>query len=266
MISLEDITCPISLQIFNDPVIVEDGNVYEREKIEEWLTTNSTSPATNTQISKKVYPAIIIKNMVNKYLLLNPDKKQNQYKLRIKVDTQFLNKFPSKSYDEQTNLIDTISEQNEFKTLVFHIFEKCSFNIIKYLVDNYEYVLNFKDFRNSKPIHKACIYQNYECIEYLINKKTDLNCENNDKWRPIHLACKYQKYECIKLFIDQNVELNCISKNLTKPIHYIFNFQNYDSIKLLLNTNKFDSISTSEKIKYINLNPNKDDIYNKMFI
>ena len=38
--------CPITNEIFIDPVIAEDGHTYERKAITDWLQKNSISPLT----------------------------------------------------------------------------------------------------------------------------------------------------------------------------------------------------------------------------
>ena len=48
-----DLTCPITLETFKDPVrLVGDrsNTVFEREAIEEWLETHSTVPTTGEEI------------------------------------------------------------------------------------------------------------------------------------------------------------------------------------------------------------------------
>lgn len=42
----DELTCPITLQIFRDPVIASDGHAYEREAIVKWILQNGTSPLT----------------------------------------------------------------------------------------------------------------------------------------------------------------------------------------------------------------------------
>ena len=39
--------CPITHQRMIDPVIASDGYTYEREAVQKWLKTKSTSPMTN---------------------------------------------------------------------------------------------------------------------------------------------------------------------------------------------------------------------------
>jgi hypothetical protein len=39
--------CPITREIMQDPVCIDDGSVYERHAIKKWFTNNETSPLTN---------------------------------------------------------------------------------------------------------------------------------------------------------------------------------------------------------------------------
>lgn len=41
-----DLVCPITLEIFRDPVKATDGHIYEREAIEKWIVDHGTSPIT----------------------------------------------------------------------------------------------------------------------------------------------------------------------------------------------------------------------------
>lgn len=43
---LEDLVCPITLELFRDPVTAADGHVYEREVITRWILEKGTSPFT----------------------------------------------------------------------------------------------------------------------------------------------------------------------------------------------------------------------------
>lgn len=42
----EDLICPITQEIFHDPVRAGDGHVYERDAITRWILQNGTSPLT----------------------------------------------------------------------------------------------------------------------------------------------------------------------------------------------------------------------------
>ncbi|CAF1258161.1 unnamed protein product [Adineta steineri] len=42
----DNLFCPITLELFRDPVIAKDGHVYEREAITKWILQHGTSPFT----------------------------------------------------------------------------------------------------------------------------------------------------------------------------------------------------------------------------
>ena len=42
----QSLICPITQEYFRDPVIAEDGRLYEREAITQWIKENGTSPFT----------------------------------------------------------------------------------------------------------------------------------------------------------------------------------------------------------------------------
>lgn len=41
-----DLICPITLELFRDPVLAEDGHLYERTAITQWINEHGTSPLT----------------------------------------------------------------------------------------------------------------------------------------------------------------------------------------------------------------------------
>ena len=49
--------CPITLELPIDPVMAEDGKIYERSAIEQWLREKRTSPSTNNTMGHRLFPA-----------------------------------------------------------------------------------------------------------------------------------------------------------------------------------------------------------------
>ena len=45
-IPADELICPITLELFRDPVRAKDGRVYEREAIVRWISQHGTSPFT----------------------------------------------------------------------------------------------------------------------------------------------------------------------------------------------------------------------------
>jgi hypothetical protein len=50
---IDELVCPITLELMVDPVVASDGRTYERAAIEEWLGGHSTSPLTNLELASK---------------------------------------------------------------------------------------------------------------------------------------------------------------------------------------------------------------------
>eukprot|EP01080_Neovahlkampfia_damariscottae_P001939 gene1939-1447_t len=64
----EEFICPITKEIMEDPVIMEDGNTYERFAIHKYLKENSTSPITKEKIiSMKLTPNHTLRKLIQNY-------------------------------------------------------------------------------------------------------------------------------------------------------------------------------------------------------
>ena len=66
----ESFLCPITLQVMNDPVLLGDGQSYERIVVEDWLENHSTSPMTNAPLTNKdIVPNIALRQMIEDWAL-----------------------------------------------------------------------------------------------------------------------------------------------------------------------------------------------------
>ena len=62
----DEFLCPIAQALPLDPVMAEDGRVYERSAISKWLAEKKTSPHTNEEMGSKLIPALQVKNMIDR--------------------------------------------------------------------------------------------------------------------------------------------------------------------------------------------------------
>ena len=61
--------CPITEELFVDPVMTCDGHSYERKAIEFWLQSHSTSPITNLNLTNKnLIQNGILKNLIKSFM------------------------------------------------------------------------------------------------------------------------------------------------------------------------------------------------------
>ncbi|CAF1447684.1 unnamed protein product [Adineta steineri] len=78
--------CPITMELFRDPVLASDGRTYEREVIEEWIRNNGTSPFTRQPLSKEeLYPNRIVKDLIEVFERLLFEK---NYQFKLDVDVK----------------------------------------------------------------------------------------------------------------------------------------------------------------------------------
>ena len=64
----EELICPITFELPVDPVTAEDGRVYERRAIEEWLARPGAprSPSTNEPMGRRLLPARQVRNAIER--------------------------------------------------------------------------------------------------------------------------------------------------------------------------------------------------------
>ncbi|XP_031407386.1 putative E3 ubiquitin-protein ligase LIN-1 isoform X2 [Punica granatum] len=72
----KDFVCPITGQIFSDPVTLETGQTYERKAIQEWLERGNTScPITRQALSASTLPKMnyVLKRLITSWSEQHPD-------------------------------------------------------------------------------------------------------------------------------------------------------------------------------------------------
>jgi len=85
-----ELVCPITFSLPVDPVTAEDGNVYERSAIEEWLKQQHKSPVTNLEMGTRLLPALRVKNMIRAMVAsgaLTGDK-VDAWKLKLEAEEE----------------------------------------------------------------------------------------------------------------------------------------------------------------------------------
>jgi len=88
--AMNEFLCPITFSLPVDPVTAEDGNVYERSAIEEWLKQQHKSPVTNLAMGTRLQPALRVKNMIRTMVAsgaLTGDK-VDAWKLKLKEEEE----------------------------------------------------------------------------------------------------------------------------------------------------------------------------------
>ncbi|CAF0915368.1 unnamed protein product [Adineta steineri] len=84
----DSLICPITFDLFRDPVVAEDGHSYEREAIINWIRANGTSPLTREPLTVgALRPNHTLKKLVDEFETASRSK-NFQFKLGVDVKTK----------------------------------------------------------------------------------------------------------------------------------------------------------------------------------
>ena len=126
----KEFLCPITLAIMKDPVIMSDGQTYERKAIEQALKESPLSPITKKPLSMKdALPNYALKSMISKYLdngenplntikIEQPQTVEKDIKTKIKTFKAEVIKDPNDKKIVFVNVSVEPEKQNSRKPLV----------------------------------------------------------------------------------------------------------------------------------------------------
>lgn len=236
----DHLKCPITDMIFLEPVVAEDGFIYEHEAILKWIRMYSDSPLTKKHLSSdRLINCIPYKKQVDGFLEKHPDYRQLQY-IPAGDDELILDYIINGQYSKLLRYNSFKADQ--LKDHFENIFHRVEYGVIDkhtigHILDNIDDI-NVKNSRQSL-IHYVCSYCPSDVtLKFL--RKPDLNLEETTSlgWRPIHSACMYGTYDTIKYLVDRGVRLEAKTSEGNRPIHLVCQKQNLkkelDSIKLLV--------------------------------
>ena len=82
----DPLQCPLTFDLFHDPVLAQDGHTYERRAIEVWIRRNGTSPLTRQPLSiEHLYPNLIVKKFIDAF---ETSTRRKRYQFTLDVDVK----------------------------------------------------------------------------------------------------------------------------------------------------------------------------------
>lgn len=273
-------TCPLSLKNIIDPVMAEDGFIYESEYIEKHFESETKSPVTHEEIGKKLIRSPRLLNIMITYYIqydkLEPGyydniinfivKSDNSIKKKLfkddkfvdylidnyKVDTGFILENYLVTYnriDKLTNAKLNINEKvvHHVCGMINYFSSSKQYNIIKLFVDH-GVDFNVRDDDGNWPVNYICSSaNNLDVIRLLLSRDVDFNVSEDDGSRPVHYICSRgnnfdagTQLDAIKLLLSHDVNFDVSEDDGTRPIHYVCS-QN----------NKLDAETQFEAIKLL---------------
>ena len=197
---IEYITCPITKQIYLEPVMAEDGHTYEKTGFIESYMLNKKSPVSNAEISANTTTNYLIKSIVDMYLHQNPDEKCKQFVKIIvpKGEQIYNNTFDYTLFDWH----EIFKLSNYDACLLYRNEEK-----MIYIIDN-SIDLEHKDSNKWTPIHYICKYSTNKVIKHIVDKGANLEVMTENKWKAIHFVCLYSTPTIIKYVRERTKDIN----------------------------------------------------------
>ena len=117
---LKDVTCPLAMHVFNDPVIASDGITYEKKYIEEYFRMNEDDPILSPITKEPLKSIILYPNQAIKSIIINlkeyidtldPAEKEKQLKKLGENAVALIDSFNPVLSEEDfiwaTNLLET---------------------------------------------------------------------------------------------------------------------------------------------------------------
>lgn len=186
MSTYTQLKCPLTGLYFSDPVVSDEGIIYERIAIEYSIKNGYIS-------NKKLIPVPIIKDIIStidsndKFYLKLPYYLFRTNFIKDLTDRNVVNLL---KYTEivLTDIFDPIKKLSvSFQLFNSDLDNKTIFHLINNSID-----YDVFDFNSMKLIHYASIYSNQDIIRFLIDdKKVSINDKDPKGNLPVHNIAKY---------------------------------------------------------------------------
>lgn len=249
---LDNITCPISNQIFLEPVIAEDNRTYEKREIQNWFKKSNKSPLTMMEIGKTLRPDTEMLNRVIKFLEEYSEETDNRYyfdnSFGANVD-EIKTLISSGNLDELLNYKDfdltyMMSNSVGFSYLFTYFVRTCKkMDVIKYVLNNAIDLHTARNMANYQEsvLHVILLYGNEELILYALNDlKLDINSITVNGYTPFYYLCRHGSEKSILAVIDIfdkngiKVDYDIMDENGTFLIHDLCMRNMINAVKALI--------------------------------
>lgn len=219
----KDIMCPITCEIFHDPVVAKDGFTYERIAIKSWFENHNRSPMTNKKLKNKaVYPNLFIKEAIERMRNTHPHIEEHifspDYSKKL-IDQIIKTKDWSKLIRFNTFNTEKMIKHKQF----YKILRKCNdIKILKHIVDNSDN-MDYVNSKGTKPIIFYIRYSNADIISYLHEKGVNFEYENHNGNTAINHVCMSNGLDALNLLLEKGLDPVHKNKHGMMALHHLCN-------------------------------------------
>lgn len=235
-------------KLFNDPILADDGEIYERSSLIKYLKENNNKSPTydDKQISYKFIKVHSIRELVDVFIDTFPILKKELYGVdNINENTKML-------HCDCNFEVNLIFEEETYQDLLKY----CQFDIQNILIKNLQNFINkpYSDiqkyfFDNINDININVMYNsgyynimniiiryNLKLFEYILFKydNVDVNAYCPDDGNTIlHQVAKYYRrpYNIVIRLIEKNVNLLCTNNDGETALMFVYKKCDYATVK-----------------------------------
>ena len=241
--NVEDYKCPLTLDVFYEPVMAIDGYIYEKTAIVEWFKNNQISPITRKQISNTLIDSPFVKNSINKFLEKNPQYISERFNIPFSSNIKLVCKYINNGdFLNLTGIREFSLKYLMDNDILLKIFMDCKNNdVIKFIINDFlkysSISLDYVDKFGASMLHYACKYSNSSIVSYLLDRGASISIQTyKTKRTALHYTCKYNSQELIKILIDLSTrqQLDIESAAGWRAIHLLCKFSTIEMIRYII--------------------------------
>jgi len=241
--------CPLSKKIYYDPVVAEDGFIYERNELIKWLQkpreydqydqhSRNLSPTTGKYMGGRIQRAKKIKLLVDEYLEKNPERISDQYYYKVLYNKDeaigYINTEEfERLYDYKDYWLNECTDIEGRVTFVEFLCDKCKDeDILKYVLSN-SVDYDVPNFDGVKPITVLIIFCSTNIIKFMIEEMgISIEEPNRNGVTPLHTIIieKGANEEFIKYLVGRKCNFELVDGAGNRCIHYFSRFGSIESI------------------------------------
>ena len=102
--------------------------------------------------------------------------------------------------------------------ILFKACNKGNIGLVKHLIENNCVHINIEGPQKFTPLHVASLYGHINLVEYLLEKKADVNAKNAQDITPLHLACKNKSYDLVEYLIEKGADIDAKNNEQLTPL------------------------------------------------
>jgi hypothetical protein len=233
---------------FLDPVLAEDGIIYERYPLIQYLINNNNkSPTTNESIRIRIIPVKTIKSIVDLVMDHFPYLKSDRYKLPDNCNPKIPHRINPIWVNEliSHNKFDLLEQFDRFElslidmSCISELISNNQLSLQKKIFNNANDICKLKDHNQKNILYYIAKYGSYDLNKYIIETFDDIDynvsCDNS-KWTYTHRLCYRElgKDLIIKL-INKGINLNIKNDNDQSVLYYIIRYYSYNTFMVAIN-------------------------------